>query len=169
MAGRGLFHPVVMPIHFHSPCVFVADMERARAFYEDVLGQSPTLVLNGYVTYPGFSLWRADTAGEHIFDDALAIVPGRLGRDNFELYFESAAIEAAFEAVVSQAPLVTAMRVQPWGQRCFRVRDPDGHIVEVAEPMEAVVRRMAASGMDEAAIVAATMMPPGFVRAALFS
>ncbi|MEA4858186.1 MAG: hypothetical protein AAGU21_07150 [Solidesulfovibrio sp.] len=84
-----------MPIRFHSPCVFVADLERARVFYEDVLGQSPTLVLDGYVTYPGFSLWRADTAGRHIFDDALAIAPGRLGRDNFELYFESAAIVAA--------------------------------------------------------------------------
>lgn len=158
-----------MPIRFHSPCVFVSDMERARVFYEDVLGQSPTLILDGYVVYPGFSLWRADTAGSHIFDDALAIAPGRLGRDNFELYFETEDVAATFETVVGGGELVTAMRVQPWGQRCFRVRDPEGHIVEVAEPMEVVVRRMAASGLDEAAIVAATMMPPGFVRAALQS
>jgi catechol 2,3-dioxygenase-like lactoylglutathione lyase family enzyme len=65
-----------MSIRFHSTCVFVCDMEAARAFYEEVLGQTPTLVLDGYVVYPGFALWRADTAGRHVFGDALALPPG---------------------------------------------------------------------------------------------
>ena len=158
-----------MSIRFHSPCVFVCDMELARAFYEEVLGQTPTLVLDGYVTYPGFALWRADTAGQHVFGDALALPPGRLGRNNFELYFETEAVEAAFEAVSARAEALCPLTTQPWGQHCFRVRDPEGHIVEVAEPMEAVARRLAASGLDVAAVCAATKMPEAFVRAALAS
>ncbi len=153
-----------MPITFHSPCVFVADLERSRAFYEQTLGQTPTLVLDGYVVYAGFSLWRADSAAQHVFDDKLALPSGRLGRDNFELYFETEAIEAAWDQVLAGAEPVHAMKVQPWGQRCFRVRDPDGHIVELAEPMETVVRRLAAAGLAEQEIAAATMMPPGFVK-----
>ena len=158
-----------MSIRFHSPCVFMCDMEAARAFYAQVLGQTPTLVLDGYVVYPGFALWRADTAGQHVFGDASALPPGPLGRDNFELYFETEAVEAAFEAVSARAEALCPLTVQPWGQRCFRVRDPEGHIVEVAEPMEAVVRRLAASGMDVAAVCAATLLPEAFVRAALAS
>ena len=158
-----------MSIRFHSPCVFVCDMEAARAFYEEVLGQTPTLVLDGYVVYPGFALWRADTAGQHVFGDASALPPGPLGRDNFELYFETEAVEAAFETVSARAEALCPLTTQPWAQRCFRVRDPEGHIVEVAEPMEAVVRRLAASGMDVAAVCAATLLPEAFVRAALAS
>ncbi|HCR13514.1 MAG TPA: glyoxalase [Solidesulfovibrio sp.] len=158
-----------MPIRFHSPCVFVRDMELARIFYEATLGQTPTLALDGYVVYPGFALWRADTAGQHVFGDASALPPGRLGRDNFELYFETEDVEAAFKAVSARAEALCPLAAQPWGQRCFRVRDPEGHIVEVAEPMELVVRRLAASGMDVAAVCAATLMPEAFVRAALGS
>ena len=156
-----------MSIRFHSPCVFVCDMELARAFYEEVLGQTPTLVLDGYVTYPGFALWRADTAGQHVFGDALALPPGRLGRDNFELYFETEAVEAAFAAVSARAEALCPLTVQPWGQRCFRVRDPEGHIVELAEPMEVVIRRLRDDGKSTEEIIAATMMDPAFVRAVL--
>uniref|UniRef100_I2PXZ4 VOC domain-containing protein n=1 Tax=Desulfovibrio sp. U5L TaxID=596152 RepID=I2PXZ4_9BACT len=158
-----------MAITFHSPCVFVADMARARAFYETTLGQTPTLVLDGYVAYAGFSLWRTDTATRHIFDEPTAVPAGPMGRDNFELYFETDAIEEAWDRVLSGAEMIHAMKIQPWGQRCFRVRDPDGHIVELAEPMETVIRRMRASGRTEQEIVAATMMPPQFVKNVLAS
>ena len=51
-----------MPIDYRSVCLFVADMDRARGFYEDVLGQTPVHVLVGYVAYPHFCLWATDTA-----------------------------------------------------------------------------------------------------------
>jgi len=159
-----------MPIRFHSPCIFVADLERARAFYEDVLGQTPTLVLDGYAMYPAFALWRTDTARRHVYDETPADPPaGPMGRDNFELYFEAEALDAAWDRIAPRAGAIHPLKTQPWGQRCFRVKDPDGHIVEVAEPMETVVRRMAATGKTEQEIVAATMMPPPFVRGALAS
>lgn len=156
-----------MPIQFHSPCVFVSDMARSRAFYENCLEQEPTLVLDGYVVYPGFCLWRTDTARKHVFDEPDAAAQGPMGRDNFELYFEADPLEDAWDRVMLHVETIHPMKIQPWRQRCFRVRDPDGHILEVAEPMETVIRRLREDGRNEADIVAATMMDPAFVRAVL--
>lgn len=156
-----------MPIRFHSPCVFVSDLDQARSFYEQILDQTPILVLDGYVAYTGFSLWRTDMARRHVFDEADAAPARPMGRDNFELYFETERLEDAWDRVLSRAAMIHPMKVQPWGQRCFRVHDPDGHIVELAEPMETVIRRLHAAGQTEAEIVAATRMPPDFVRRTL--
>lgn len=156
-----------MPIRFHSPCVFVSNLAKARVFYEEALGQEPSLVLDGYVVYAGFCLWRTDTAKKHVFDDPAPTVDGPMGRDNLELYFESEDLEDAWDRVMPRAETIHPMKSQPWGQRCFRVRDPEGHILEVAEPMEVVIRRLRDDGKSTEEIIAATMMDPAFVRAVL--
>jgi len=156
-----------MPIRFHSPCVFVSDLTKARAFYEEALGQEPSLVLDGYVVYPGFCLWRTDTAKKHVFDDPAPTTDGPMGRDNLELYFETEHLEDAWDRVMPRAETIHPMKRQPWGQRCFRVRDPEGHIVELAEPMEVVIRRLREDGKTTEEIITATMMDPAFVRAVL--
>ena len=38
---------------------------------------------------------------------------------------------------------------QPWGQQVVRFYDPDGHIVEIGEPLSALVKRLKTSGMNE--------------------
>jgi hypothetical protein len=55
--------------------------------------------------------------------------------------------------------VVHALREQPWGQRVFRVRDPDGRIIELGEPMWVVVKRFLARGMTLKEIAARTTMP----------
>ncbi|KHK02028.1 VOC family protein [Desulfovibrio sp. TomC] len=156
-----------MPIDYRSVCLFVADMDRARLFYEEVLGQSPVHVLAGYVAYPHFCLWATATARRIVFDEDAAAPHGPMGRDNLELYFEDAAIEDAFERVMTRAEVIHPLKKAPWGQRAFRLRDPDGHIVEVAEPMDAVILRLHDTGLGPVEIAGATMMPEGFVRMVL--
>ena len=156
-----------MPIDYRSVCLFVADMDRARGFYEDVLGQTPVHVLAGYVAYPHFCLWATETARRIVFDEEPAAPHGPMGRDNLELYFEDAAIEDAFEHVMVRAEIIHPLKSAPWGQRAFRLRDPDGHIIEVAEPMDAVILRLHERGLGVADIAAASMMPEEFVRAVL--
>ena len=58
-------------------------------------------------------------------------------------------------------------REQPWAQRAIWFFEPDGHLVEAAEPMPAVVARLAAEGMSEAAISERTTLPPHIVSAML--
>jgi hypothetical protein len=55
--------------------------------------------------------------------------------------------------------VVHALREQPWGQRVFRVRDPDGRIIELRAPMWVVVKRFLARGMTPEEIAARTAMP----------
>ncbi|MHC1713612.1 MAG: VOC family protein [Solidesulfovibrio sp.] len=156
-----------MPIRFHSPCVFVSDLALARAFYEGALGQEPSLVLDGYVVYAGFCLWRTDTARRHVFEETQTAPSGPMGHENFELYFETETIDEAWQRVSAMAIPIHPMKMQPWGQRCFRVRDPEGHILEVAEPMQTVFKRMHAAGKSIEEVIEATMMPPEFVRSVL--
>lgn len=59
----------------------------------------------------------------------------RCGRANLALYFEVEDIDGAFERIAPSVELIHPVQPQAWGQRMFRSRDPDGHIVEVGEPM----------------------------------
>jgi hypothetical protein len=49
----------------------------------------------------------------------------------------------------------------------IRFYDPDGHIIEVGESMEAVVRRFSAKGMQPEEIAARVGLPIEFINYAL--
>jgi hypothetical protein len=49
----------------------------------------------------------------------------------------------------------------------LRAYDPDGHIVELAEPMPTVVRRLAAGGLSAEAIRERTGVPLSYVEQTL--
>ncbi|HEX7496456.1 MAG TPA: VOC family protein, partial [Candidatus Limnocylindrales bacterium] len=61
---------------------------------------------------------------------------GPQGKGNLDIYFETDDLESALNAVVeSGAEIIHPIEVQAWGQRVFRFHDPDGHIVEIGDPM----------------------------------
>jgi hypothetical protein len=60
--------------------------------------------------------------------------------------------------------LLHPLREQPWGQRVFRCFDPDGHIVEVGEPMPVVIGRYLSQGMSVEEATERTSMPLDIVR-----
>jgi len=91
-----------------------------------------------------------------------------LGRKNLEIYFESDDLDAVWNRLVEEGLGVAHPMVeQPWGQRVFRVFDPDGHLVEVGEPMPAVIHRYAEQGMAADVIAARTSMPLEIVQSIL--
>ena len=51
----------------------------------------------------------------------------------------------------------------PWGQRGMRFYDPDGHIVEIGETMEAVVWRFYEQGLPIDIISKKSAMTPEFI------
>ncbi|MDF2566503.1 MAG: glyoxalase, partial [Massilibacillus sp.] len=53
---------------------------------------------------------------------------------------------------------------QPWGQRVFRIYDPDKHMVELGEPMTAVIKRYLNQGMTLIEVAKRTSMPVEFVQ-----
>ena len=145
--------------------LLVKDMAASRKFYESVLGQEVSMDHGLNVGYKsGLALWQQDYA--------LAVIHGKKTRpkkgNDLEVYFECARVDEAFEAVRAYgAPIIHEIREQPWGQRVFRFRDPDGFALEIGEPMDALVRRLKDDGMAEDAIAARTTLPIDMIRALL--
>jgi len=112
----------------------------------------------------GLALWQQDYALNVIHGKKTEPEKG----NDVEVYFESAEIDEAYSAVRSHgAKIVHGIREQPWGQRVFRFLDPDNFIIEIGEPMDALVRRLSREGMSVAEIVTKTTMPEEIVRAML--
>lgn len=153
-----------MNITFEGPAVFVADIKRARNFYEEMLGQEMLADHGPHVVFKGgFSLWQTDSATEVIYGQA-ATLKGPLDAKNFELYFETENITAEWERVRKECEVINELAPAPWLQRCFRILDPDGHIVEIAEPLPQVINRLHAEGMSAEEINEKTGFPLEYVQ-----
>ncbi len=153
-------------MRFVCPLLVVEDMAVARKFYEEVLGQQVRYDFGENLEFAGgFSLHL----GEHfrrLLGVTAPVVPDAAPR--FELYFEAEDLPPiAARLKELGVRFVHPLREQPWAQRVMRVYDPDGHVVEIGESMDAVVRRLAGQGMSPAAIGARTSLPPEFVERAL--
>ncbi|MBN1579916.1 MAG: VOC family protein [Anaerolineae bacterium] len=152
-------------ITYQSSVIFVQDMIASRHFYEALLGQQVDMDFGLNVGFKaGFALWQVDHAFQMIYEHAPEKV-GPLGRQNYELYFETADLEAASTRLLEAGVVfLHPLREQPWGQRAFRVYDPDGHIVELGEPMPAVIVRLFGEGMSAKAVAERTGMPLDIVK-----
>ncbi|MBC8571352.1 VOC family protein [Zongyangia hominis] len=149
---------------FESPLLAVKDIAVSRRFYEEVLGlqmivdHGRNIVLTG-----GLSL-------QQDFPEMLGLDPDSLVQcsRNAEMYFEEEDFLGFVEKLTSRGDikLVHPMMEQPWGQRCIRFYDPDGHIIEVGEPMPLVVIRHLVSGMSPDQVSELTMCPLPIVLAA---
>lgn len=154
-----------MPIAFEGVALMVRNMPACRAFYETLLDRKVLFrVEEAYTAYEDkLSLWGMDGAHQMVFGRAPA--PAREDPERFELYFECqdpALVLGRMEA--AGVPLVHALREAPWGQRCFRARDPEGNVVEVAEPMPQVARRFLAQGLSVEQTAERTMLPQEMIR-----
>ena len=155
-----------MPITFEGPAIFVSDMQASRAFYEGLLEQEVLADFGANVPFKsGFSLWEAQYAVGVIYKGKRE-APAQLGQDNVEYYFESPALDAVW-AKVEQGwtDVIHPIEEAPWGQRGFRVHDPDGHVVEVGEPLTVLVKRLVGQGLNFQEISERTTIPVEMVAA----
>lgn len=151
-----------MKIKFQCAVLFVRDIEQSKKFYHELLGLPIEADFGVNVGLGGLALWQADYV-RGLLGNAAA-EGERLGAGNLEVYLESADIAEAVSALSSAGvrflhPLVE----QPWAQRVVRFYDPDGHIVEIGEPMDCVVRRLLGDGLSPEEVSKRTMMPIEFI------
>jgi catechol 2,3-dioxygenase-like lactoylglutathione lyase family enzyme len=158
--------PVNAP-KFQSAVFFVVDVERSKHFYRDILGQKVTVDFGANVAFEGgLAIWRTDYALNIIFGDKAKQV--QVGANNAEIYFECSGIDAFFEKLKKeQVRIIHPVMEHPWGQRGFRIYDPDGHIIEFGEPMSETVVRLHKQGLSFDEVAAKSMMPPEFIKAVL--
>lgn len=157
-----------MAFKFISSAMFVKDIQASRHFYENVLGQVVDIDFGLSIGYMGgLSLWQGEHAYQTIFgasvDDSLP-----LGARNCELCFEADDLDQMLERVTqANVQFVHPMIEQPWGQRVFRIYDPDRHIIEIGEPMSQVILRLFASGMPVEDVARRVGMPLDIVQSTI--
>jgi catechol 2,3-dioxygenase-like lactoylglutathione lyase family enzyme len=152
-------------IKYQSAVLFVSDIAASRQFYCDLLNQKVSMDHGPNVGFEGgFAIWQSDHALSIIYDNAAAEKTAKDGA-RFELYFESEDLDAIWNKLsAAKTPVVHPIREQPWGQRVFRVYDPDGHIVELGEPMPVVIRRYLSQGLTPEEVSQKVFMPLDVVR-----
>jgi catechol 2,3-dioxygenase-like lactoylglutathione lyase family enzyme len=148
-----------MEIKFIGPVLLVKDIQAARRFYEGVLEQKVALDFGVNVGYAsGLALWQREHAIAVIFQKSSESQESR--HHQAELCFETAQIAECCERLKeSGVELIHPLTEQPWGQRTVRFYDEDGHMIEVAEPMPAVVERLLAQGLSAAEVAQKTGLP----------
>ena len=149
-----------MSVTFQGAVIMVKDVKASRLFYEELLGQKVIVDFGPVVGFEaGFSIWQADHACTILFDKKYD-EQQRLGRNNFELCFEDSEIHDIWENVSSRdIKLVHPLKEQQWGQLVFRIYDPDGHIVEIGEPIPVFVARFLSQGMSVEEVANRTSVP----------
>jgi lactoylglutathione lyase len=146
-----------MRVRLTSVVLLVADMERAKSMYRDVLGQE---IVSEGVTEVSFSSGLSLRRGAH---------PPRLpdeagGRERFSsfmhLCFETDDIDELAERVFEAGlEVLHPVAESPRGRRFLRFLDPDSHLIEVGEEIAAVVRREAAYAVPAEMIAQKTGLP----------
>jgi len=144
--------------------IAVEDVAVSRRFYEECLGQKVTDDFGVNVGFEGsFSIHQKGHFQELLGggERSAVVTKSHTG----ELYFETDEIETV-EQRLKEAGIefIHAIHEQPWGQRSMRLYDPDGHVLEIGEPMEAMVLRYYRLGSSLESISQKSGMPRAFVE-----
>ena len=151
-------------LKYTSTLIAVADMEKSKQFYHDVLGLEVVADFGDNVTLDGgIALQTMNTWKTFIRTDNI-VLPNNAG----ELYFE----EEDMDSFCGHLKKFDICYVHPlfehrWGQRVVRFYDPDRHIIEVGEKLDAVILRFMEHGLSAKETAARMDIPFDFVRACL--
>lgn len=152
---------------YQASVFFVENIQKSKHFYSAVLGQKIVNDFGANVTFEGgLSLWEKNYALNVIFEGKAKQPP--VGANNSEIYFECSEIEAFYERLIKEkVRVIHPIMEHPWGQRGFRVYDPDNHILEFGEPMSETVLRLYNQGFSEEEVAKKSMMQPEFIHSVI--
>lgn len=147
---------------YNGSVFFVENVEKSKAFYTGILGQKIETDFGRCVGFiGGFSIWEKSYAYKMI---GLKQDDTTINKNDVELYFEVEDLdELLLKLKSNEIKFVHDIIEQPWAQRCFRIYDPDNHIIEFAEPMTIVIERLYDKGLTHNQIVKKSLMPADIV------
>jgi catechol 2,3-dioxygenase-like lactoylglutathione lyase family enzyme len=150
-------------LKFDGPLIVVNDMARSRHFYEQLLGQKVKFDFGPNVPFEGFSI-HLKSHFQSLLGD-VAVYPVTQRAHWGELYFETEDLQPIFQRLKDAGvAFIHPVCEQPWGQRVMRFYDPDGHIIEIGEIMEAMVLRFYERGLSIDIIAEKSGMPREYIE-----
>lgn len=150
-------------LKYQGVLIAVEDIAVSRRFYEECLGQKVQLDFGVNVGFEGgLAIHLKGNFQELLGGERFVAV--KKSHDG-ELYFESDEVGVFEQRLKDEGvEFIHPIREQPWGQRVMRFYDPDSHVVEIGETMEAVVLRLYQQGGSVESICQKTGMPRPFVE-----
>jgi catechol 2,3-dioxygenase-like lactoylglutathione lyase family enzyme len=124
-------------LRFSHSIVFVRDLAVSKRFYTETLGlkvvedHGTIVLLENHLALHQARELALTVWGAHPPDG----LDQPQGRRNLLLYFETQALEETFERLAGMVRLIHPIQRQAWGQCVFRFYDPDGHAIEIGEPL----------------------------------
>ncbi len=154
-----------MSLNYMGVAIFVKNIEQSKNFYVNILKQKILFDHGPCIAFENtFSIWDMNHAKE-IMNQNNSQPNIEVNRNSFELYFESQSLnEMEHRMTENKIDFVHKIVEQPWGQRCFRIYDPDNHIVEIGEPMDVVIKRYLSEGLTMEEISKRCSMPLEVVK-----
>ena len=143
--------------------IVVEDIKASKQFYEELFGLKVILDFGENIMLSGgLCLQSADS-----WSDATGTAISYGGNDA-ALYFEENDLKSFIGkldkyGVIYVNPLMTRSQEQ----QVLRIYDPDNHIIEIAESMEAVCRRLLAQGLSIEEAASRSKLPLRFVESCL--
>lgn len=149
---------------YNCPVLVVTDMDKTVEFYKKLLGLRVTTDFGANKTLTGgLALQTIETYKDFIGTNHISF-----GGNDFEVYFEEDDFDQFAEKLKECAvEYVHPVKEHRWGQRVVRFYDPDKHIIEVGENMEAVCRRFLNAGMTPQQVAERMDVPVDFVNACM--
>lgn len=149
---------------YNCPVLVVTDMDKTVEFYKKVLGLRVITDFGANKTLTGgLALQTIETYKDFIGTNHISF-----GGNDFEVYFEEDDFDQFAEKLKECAvEYVHPVKEHRWGQRVVRFYDPDKHIIEVGENMEAVCRRFLNAGMTPQQVAERMDVPVDFVNACM--
>lgn len=121
--------------------LLVTDFPACLTFYRDVLGFDVVWgdEAEGYADFrtgeTTLALFEKGAMADAVGTEAVPANP--TGQDEVALVFSVQSVDDAYERLGSEATFVTEPHDQPeWGIRVAHLRDPDGTLIEMNEPLE---------------------------------
>jgi catechol 2,3-dioxygenase-like lactoylglutathione lyase family enzyme len=148
-------------MRYHSAVLFVTNIEASTKFYTELLGFKVADDFGNNLAFEeGLSLWQVQDSHE-IAKKLPVAGPG----NRFELCFEHEDMDDLYEKLkIAKVKFFQHLNEETWGQRTVRFFDPDGHLIEVGEPMPVFVKNLAKKGLSETDIHEKTGMPLDTVK-----
>ena len=149
---------------YTSTLIAVKDMDISKQFYHNVLGLNVVANFGANVTLDGGIVLQTLDTWKSFIRMYNVTLPNNAG----ELYFEEDDMDAFCNHLKSfDICYVHELYEHRWGQRVIRFYDPDKHIIEVGEKVDAVVLRFIEQGLSPEQTAVRMDIPLDFVLSCL--
>jgi uncharacterized glyoxalase superfamily protein PhnB len=151
-------------LKFVGPLIVVDEMARSQYFYEQLLSLKVKFDFGENVQFEGDFSIHLKSHFQSLLGDMMQYPVTKKAHWG-ELYFQTDELESIYQHLnEAGVEFIHPIREQPWGQRVMRLYDPDSHVIEIGEAMEAVVWRFYEQGFSIDIISKKSSRPREFIE-----